>query len=808
VSLTRFKADMFEYVTLVTHPKQIFLSSSAGLSPPSGSVTGSMPLVISPSPSIKMIGALSSSISAFVEDIPGSEYPMRRASRIINKEKIQGLPTSNVENLVSGYMKAVNNAREDPKNKKKFEITRLEPTKKFTETTTIKGFIKDILMDSYRVDYSNCSLSYINYNCLNFFTSSKVPDNSVILYPNFSASYSNNQMPYTPKGEFTVDFWINPRYTNDYDMVSGVPTGKEFKAGTILHLSSTFAVSLVTGSSTNSINQSDKFRIMLQLSHSADIAPSKIDLNLANNERSSPQDLIFLSKDGSLRRNHWHHVTVRWGTQRINLGSGSIQIDKNEFGFVVPSASIAPPLATDMLSNDPDVMCMGNFYEGRNQGADSLDMFFNSNAATREGLPSAPGRSVDPSSYTFAHPLNAEIHDVKIYNKFLDDDQVYSASITGPKSIKNLAFYVPPFFMKAFENREMLVSPSHTTTTSSAQPFNLFLAYGPGGHLINLENFTTEIIRQKPARLFNLTASTSPSFPASASMNEILYATGSIRKRNLTVLPCDNGLFVPNFNLLVSGTKPYNSSDSPMSHFINAAGGFDPSLISLETLVTRDFFLKTLAEAKFLEGCSGPYPENLGKEWNGKYLAIFQRLKDGSSNQISMFNIPSLFYSQEIFPGSLSVIDKNLSGSGEKVSISLRDDGYGGLFRGDCLTTQAGWNTVGNIFYNEGFAIIKSPHLNFFGKDQFKMTFKGEHDVHILTLNAFCNAAEVNSSSNPSYLPVFATLNSNDTDPKFVYIDQINIHDDNLNIIMKANLAQPMLKRSCEKFLFKLKMDF
>ena len=42
------------------------------------------------------------------------------------------------------------------------------------------------------------------------------------------------------------------------------------------------------------------------------------------------------------------------------------------------------------------------------------------------------------------------------------------------------------------------------------------------------------------------------------TMNEYLYATGSVRARNLLVLPCDNGLFKPNYDLLKSGT--FNSS--------------------------------------------------------------------------------------------------------------------------------------------------------------------------------------------------------------------------------------------------------
>jgi hypothetical protein len=47
----------------------------------------------------------------------------------------------------------------------------------------------------------------------------------------------------------------------------------------------------------------------------------------------------------------------------------------------------------------------------------------------------------------------------------------------------------------------------------------------------------------------------------------------------------------------------------------------------------------------------------------------------------------------------------------------------------------------------------------------------------------------------------------NETADNFVYITGINIHDDNFNVIMRANLAQPVLKRPDEEFLFRIRYD-
>ena len=65
-----------------------------------------------------------------------------------------------------------------------------------------------------------------------------------------------------------------------------------------------------------------------------------------------------------------------------------------------------------------------------------------------------------------------------------------------------------------------------------------------------------------------------------------------------------------------------------------------------------------------------------------------------------------------------------------------------------------------------------------------------------------------NSSSNPAFKIVSASLDANDKDPEFVYITGINYHDENLNVVMKTNLAQPVIKRSSDKYLFRTKIDF
>jgi hypothetical protein len=41
-----------------------------------------------------------------------------------------------------------------------------------------------------------------------------------------------------------------------------------------------------------------------------------------------------------------------------------------------------------------------------------------------------------------------------------------------------------------------------------------------------------------------------------------------------------------------------------------------------------------------------------------------------------------------------------------------------------------------------------------------------------------------------------------------IHITSINIHDDNFNVIMKAQFAQPITKTEEDEFIIRLKQDF
>ena len=66
-------------------------------------------------------------------------------------------------------------------------------------------------------------------------------------------------------------------------------------------------------------------------------------------------------------------------------------------------------------------------------------------------------------------------------------------------------------------------------------------------------------------RLWHLTASTIDYTVLDITANSYIYHTASTRKRNLTILPNDNGLFTPDYQILNSGSlkQKINAFRSP-----------------------------------------------------------------------------------------------------------------------------------------------------------------------------------------------------------------------------------------------------
>lgn len=772
--------DNFEYFTLVTNPERTFVSSSTG-------VTGLVNVFPRRSDFEKEVQPLSLFNQSSFLDVNLDEY---RTTAVKSTDL-------NISSNIETYLSAVHAQQPSVRKRQTQEIIRFTPSFRFSSNTLRKNVVKEILMPYYRTSYPRAQYTMANYHCLNFFTSSQNPPGSAILYPN-SASITSfvSRSAYELSGAFSFNFWMKPRYVQDI-------ATNDYKAGTLVHLSGAYAISLHSGSRKDVNGFPSGFRVALALSSSANISPSELTEN---------DPFTFWTADNALARNYWHHVTFRWGGENYNFGSGSIIVDgQTSSTFTITESLLVG--RRDPGVGDPSVLVVGNYYEGDNSGLNAMDRFFALDTAEREGLLELNSSNgiFAPDNYEFTHPLNAEVHDIKLYDKYLILNEIGELSASGPQNLNNLRFYLPPFFTHESPFRQfvgdtggILVTPFFTRSGSTHTPFAAEMAFGAGGHYINLENYVRDFATGLFPRLWELTGSTfEPPATTVLSANDFLYGSGSVRRRLFTAWPCDNGRFLPNFNLLapLSGSR-----------FVNDLGGTELGVVNLNNIITSSLLTRGLTadSGSIVDELLGVTPDSgsLGA-LPGESLAVLHRTRDPSSNQVVFFDVSNLFYGNRIKPGSFKLVDTAVTYSGGKVGITLRDDSLGNIYRADVSGSHATWASVGNIFYDEGIVLLKHPQLFFVGEREYDIYLQGEQNIHVLTINAFARAMNQTTSSNPSFRPFnSADENANTTDHKKVWINEILLHDDSLNVIARTKIAQPILKRSGDKFLFKIKLDW
>jgi hypothetical protein len=789
MAIQRITEDFFETFTIETNPRRTYISSSVS------GITGSINLFARRSAVEKEVFPLSAFSSSFYVD--------QNLDDVRKTVILAAASGTNIYSSVESYLNGVTTQQASVRLQQKLEIYRFNPPFSFNTNTGRKLTTINTVMPFYRDIYPNSNYSIVNYNCLNFYTASNVPTSSVLLYPN---PVRDNLLPgdteiteYGFSNAFSFDFWIKPKYTTDY------PNNlSSYKPGCLIHLSSAYAISIHTGSSRDINGYPNAFKILLQLSSSTDINPLSAATSTAN--------YIFFSDDNALPINEWSHVTIRWGGPSYNYGTGSFIINEvNKGNFIITQSMTVGVTGAGVLP-DPLVLCVGNYYDGDNVGNNEVSWFFSQNVADREGLYLLNSSTTQdyPLTSAFEYPLNSEVAELKLYDRYLNTTEISRLSKDGASLEPNLRLYIPPFFTEESPYRRMInlqggipVTPFFGKDGSTYQPFATDMAFGCGGHYINLENYVRDFATGRYPRLWALTASLiNTTFSTPLSANDILYATGSNQKRLYSILPNDNGNFYPNFNLL---------SNLSGSTFIDDLGHKILGYISLRNMITAslpaDVTVESSAITDDLEG--GSSPDDIGAI-PGNSLAVYNRTKDNTSNQIVIFDISNIFYGNKIKPGTFVIRDTSISGSDGKFGMTIRDNEYGNLYRADASGNHASWASIGNIFYNEGIVLLKSPQLYFFGEKQYEIEFQGIQNIHTLAVNAYANPMQLITSSYIRYQTgsIDEVPLSNNFDDTYVFISNVLLHDDNLNVIGRTSIAQPVLKRSGNKYMFKIKMDF
>lgn len=237
---------------------------------------------------------------------------------------------------------------------------------------------------------------------------------------------------------------------------------------------------------------------------------------------------------------------------------------------------------------------------------------------------------------------------------------------------------------------------------------------------------------------------------------------------------------------------------------------------------------------------------------------------DKNNQTVNLISIPSIFYGQNIKPGSIS-LKWYFTGS---LAGELRDTKRNGE-----LIEVSGSNTgsvAGVVLYNEGFVLLTgswalngesiplvsgsasgvSPSWIYWGAGaqdgvtvattgtgyvsaSFDFSFQGVNDIQVVTMFAHARKGEVNYSNNPSFIShnqtqientgsyiyeenskrtIYNTVSSSYRDynapfKRQVYISRVAVYDENKNLIGIATLARPVLKKEDQDISFKIKLD-
>ena len=767
--------------TLLLSTSKSFISGALG-------VTGSVTLSVRASKNIRDITHYG----------PGTQYGSQRSVQLI-EGAIAAISSSrststNVSEAVSYY---INNARaqSNPDEGTKIvfapSVFAFDPAggndvtgSLYSQKKYARRSISGSLVPYYVVGNQGKYFAVGNYFTHNFVTGSSLADDAAMVFPDFKVSHPT----YIATQGLTIDLHINPRYSSD-------SRKSDFTAGTIVHVPGCYSLSIASGSSKGPDGKPDSFRLILALTHSADVSPSSVDLSVPNGSRSAPQNAVFVSDDNILSKNSWNHVSVKWDAYR-NGGQGKFLVNGEDAG------TIPNKINTIGRATKPGCLVVGNHLRSSVNG----ETFFNAAAASMSGIESSTTYAAGDPIGPFDAPLCAEIHSIKVYNKYITDAQSLVNMDGDVAAEKNVMFYMPPIFMHESPKRYIPTSLFTKDLRSTDTPFNLDLMHSCGGRDINLENFCRDLTRfgTKAAypRLFNMTSSISVGGAYASperNFNNIFYNSSVNRRRNLTVLPNDDGSYRLSY-ACISGLSIATGS------FMSYKGAFDPANVAMTGQGDPIPATSPVTKGSTRNDPGGTPAKDSAKDKQYGNTQYEDQETDVTFG--SLIDISTMHYAHRIQPASFMITDSNITGSGDLVKITLRDDGKNGLYRADANTQHAKWNTQGLFYENEGMGLVLSPSVPFFGKDQWKMQFQTDASVHVHTLDVSVPAGTANVSQNPTHKKFPPTREGDEMARDFVYIDTINLHDENLNVVARATLAQPLLKRPDEAFLFRLKMDF
>lgn len=497
---------------------------------------------------------------------------------------------------------------------------------------------------------------------------------------------------------------------------------------------------------------------------------------------------------------------------------------------------------TDLFKVESQTPIFGN----SNSVVSKTALLFDSGSANTFGTENLMGDVTDDENTTHVldSALNAELQEIRIFGRWRTAEEIKSTAKSGYYNFndEDFLFYLPPYFVPSSSVRQMLSTVTQTHYSSSHTPFNIDLSFGQGGRLINLENFSYDLVTGAQAKCHNI-SETPPSgtwsdfssddfdfIPAS----EAILLKPQNRKRNLTILPSDLGQLRPRLELLDFRTHRLTSGES-RRFFANDDGYESRGTVTLRNMIdifatgskyselssfdaesgNPDSLVSSLfpkIEVAKPEGDGTEYLEVSHAEAYGQQskigLTVLNRTRDPDSNEIMFLDISNIFYGDMIKRESFVIDDPHVTGSEGKIKLSFRDNGSGGLYRCNATGSHPTWSSAGTILYEEGLVCLTNPTIPSFGTKNFGVKFKGDRNLHVLEMRVPISEDEAKISGNPTFKKLAPTDLPTDREIGCNLITNMFIHDENLNVIGKVNLSRPIVRKDEDRYVFKFKMDF
>jgi hypothetical protein len=260
-------------------------------------------------------------------------------------------------------------------------------------------------------------------------------------------------------------------------------------------------------------------------------------------------------------------------------------------------------------------------------------------------------------------------------------------------------------------NYNLLLSGSSATYTGSSSPLNRYQNDFGGLNLgrVSLRNVIPPSSQGRYNALLIVSGGIDDIFEADRANTSVAVAItndvdGVSRSSNETAYAA----------VIRQSQLPLNGLGNPYTDLTGSEDARDRSKVADNVNTAGSFF------ANFSRGLIPSLVKKIDTNPNdstGPLLTVPFLLGEFDSQEMYFFNVPNLYYGDRIEPDTFLIVDDAVSGSGGRVSLTLKDD-QGALYRQDCTTPAAKWNDVGNLFHDEGVVVVKSPLLPHFHQTQ------------------------------------------------------------------------------------------